>query len=515
MFLKYVLTIYLASLAQACNDTRMFGEECQYRCHCANGCDTSGDCVNGTCARGWFGFKCQYRNSVVDATVEPKRYTSWLTDGVTDTCNSDTTISSVTLLWDEEFLFTWMTIEVNNASKLTAFKIWFIATGETYKEIPCSGQRLALINENTLKIFCDLKVLIEQVILEGEAVYFLCSLHVSGGRNVALMQETNQTTTHISNIFYGPQLAVDGDLNTDALRMGCSHTAINDTEPCWTVTFDGPRDVNKFIIYNRRDDKPERLKHFQLEAENEHSQSVFSYRDSLDHFLYIYRVNILEHLSMKSVTICQNETEKPFVTLCEVEAYGECLPGSWGLNCSNKCPSSCTNSCDRGDGSCNVICVGFSDPPDCTRACAVTRYGINCSQSCSGSCLNHHCHPENGSCVNSPGSSLDDHSEGNSSADSLSTGIGIGIGASCCLFLVILFIIIVVFKKRKRVPPRPTITPPRGYDDVDLSTPEENKYETIHDADLKKTRSDNSTNTSQQTRNESNVYVNTNVTPED
>ncbi|KAI8774156.1 platelet endothelial aggregation receptor 1 [Biomphalaria glabrata] len=218
---------------------------------------------------------------------------------------------------------------------------------------------------------------------------------------------------------------------------------------------------------------------------------------------------------MKSVTICQNETDTPFVTLCEVEAYGECLPGFWGLNCSNKCPSSCTNSCDRGDGSCNVICVGFSDPPDCTRACAVTRYGINCSQSCSGSCLNHHCHPENGSCVNWPGSSLDDHSEGNSSVDSLSTGIGIGIGASCCLFLIILLIIIVVFKKRKRVPPRPTIRPPRGYDDVDLSTPEENKYETIHDADLKKTRSDNSTNTSQQTRNESNVYVNTNVTPED
>ncbi|XP_055884844.1 uncharacterized protein LOC106071319 isoform X4 [Biomphalaria glabrata] len=444
MFLEYVLTIYLASLAQACNDTRMFGEECQYRCHCANGCDTSGDRVNGTCARGWFGFKCQYRNSVVDATVEPKRYTSWLTDGLSDTCNNDTTISSVTLLWDEEFLFTWMSIEVNNASKLTAFKIWFIATGETYKEIPCSGQRLALINENTLKIFCDLKVLIEQVILEGEAVYFLCSLHVNGG-----------------------------------------------------------------------DDKPERLKHFQLEAENEHSQSVFSYLDSLDHFLYIYRVNILEHLSMKSVTICQNETDTPFVTLCEVEAYGECLPGSWGLNCSNKCPSSCPNFCDRGDGSCNVICVGFSDPSDCTRACAVTRYGINCSQSCSGSCLNHHCHPENGSCVNSPGSSLDDHSEENSSVDSLSTGIGIGIGASCCLFLIILFIIIVVFKKRKRVPSRPTITPPRGYDDVDLSTPEESKYETIHDADLKKTRSDNSTNTSQQTRNESNVYVNTNVTPED
>lgn len=39
-----------------------------------------------------------------------------------------------------------------------------------------------------------------------------------------------------------------------------------------------------------------------------------------------------------------------------------------------------------------------------------------------------------------------------------------------------------VFKKRKRVPPIPTIRPPRGYDDVDLSTPEESKYETIHDA---------------------------------
>ncbi|KAK6990668.1 platelet endothelial aggregation receptor 1-like isoform X2 [Biomphalaria glabrata] len=513
MIFVCLLTISLASLAQACNDTRMFGNECQYQCHCANGCETSGECVNGKCAKGWFGFRCQYRNIAVDATVEPKRYTSWLTDGLNDTCNNDTTISSVTLLWDEEFLFTWMTIEVNNASKLTAFKIWFIATGKTYEEIPCSGQRLALINENTLKIFCDLKVLIEQVILEGEAVYFLCSLHVSGGRNVALKQETNQTTTYYSNESYGSQFAVDGDLNTNAKIQGCSHTAVNDTAPCWTVSFDGPRRVDTFVIYNRRDDQPERLKHFQLKAENEHSQSVFSYRDSLDHFLYIYRVNILEHLSIKSVTICQNETDTPFVTLCEVEAYGECLPGSWGLNCSNKCPRSCPNSCDREYGTCNAICVGSSDPPDCTRACAVTTYGMNCSQSCSDSCLKSYCHPENGSCVSQRVSDLENHLKGSSSADSLSTGIGIGIGASCCLFLIILFIIIVVFKKRKRVPPIPTIRPPRGYDDVDLSTPEEYNYETVHQQDLKKTSSDardDTTNMSQQKETNINLYVNTN-----
>uniref|UniRef100_A0A2C9LA09 EGF-like domain-containing protein n=1 Tax=Biomphalaria glabrata TaxID=6526 RepID=A0A2C9LA09_BIOGL len=286
------------------------------KCHCANGCETSGECVNGKCAKGWFGFRCQY-------------------------------------------------------TKLTAFKIWFIATGKTYKEIPCSGQRLALINEKTLKIFCDLKVLIEQVILEGEAVYFLCSLHVSG----------------------------------------------------------------------------------------------------------------------------------------------ECLPGSWGLNCSNKCPRSCPNSCDREYGTCNAICVGSSDPPDCTRACAVTTYGMNCSQSCSDSCLKSYCHPENGSCVSQRVSDLENHLKGSSSADSLSTGIGIGIGASCCLFLIILLIIIIVFKKRKRVTPIPTIRPPRSYDDVDLSTPEDYNYETVHQQDLKKTSSDardDTTNMSQQKETNINLYVNTN-----
>ncbi|KAI8773309.1 platelet endothelial aggregation receptor 1, partial [Biomphalaria glabrata] len=87
------------------------------------------------------------------------------------------------------------------------------------------------------------------------------------------------------------------------------------------------------------------------------------------------------------------------VLLCEVEALTECKEGSWGVHCKNKCNESCPKMCRFDDGICNNACLGFSNPPQCTKACSVGLFGINCSSRCSEQCLNQTCDAITGHCI--------------------------------------------------------------------------------------------------------------------
>uniref|UniRef100_A0A2C9L432 Uncharacterized protein n=1 Tax=Biomphalaria glabrata TaxID=6526 RepID=A0A2C9L432_BIOGL len=88
----------------------------------------------------------------------------------------------------------------------------------------------------------------------------------------------------------------------------------------------------------------------------------------------------------------------PILTLCEVEIYGECPFGTWGLACDKACPAECSDWCHQGDGSCNTVCGGQSDPPLCTKNCVSTKWGLNCASSCSDHCVDQLCHRLTGEC---------------------------------------------------------------------------------------------------------------------
>ncbi|KAK6991056.1 Receptor-type tyrosine-protein phosphatase zeta [Biomphalaria glabrata] len=84
--------------------------------------------------------------------------------------------------------------------------------------------------------------------------------------------------------------------------------------------------------------------------------------------------------------------------LTEVEAYGECPPGYWGLLCVNKCPDVCTSDCHVENGQCTPFCFGYSDPPECLTACSNDHWGVNCLQTCPKKCLHSSCDSYSGHC---------------------------------------------------------------------------------------------------------------------
>ncbi|KAH9490861.1 hypothetical protein Btru_033677 [Bulinus truncatus] len=72
------------------------------------------------------------------------------------------------------------------------------------------------------------------------------------------------------------------------------------------------------------------------------------------------------------------------------------MSGYWGMNCSRQCQSPCSDYCCMEDGSCNSICIGYSDPPKCSKACSSSTYGANCSYECSNDCFDKNCDSKSG-----------------------------------------------------------------------------------------------------------------------
>ncbi|KAH9490843.1 hypothetical protein Btru_033534 [Bulinus truncatus] len=317
--------------------------------------------------------------------------------------------------------------------------------------VRCIDQKLTLVNNNTIDVWCSLNALIQEVNIIGEGVRTLCSIYVSGGRNVALKQPTHQTSTYDNE--KGETLnslslnAVDGNVNGKFTDGSCSHTNKSDPSPTWTVTFNVTFSINKFVLYNRGNTEnsdnqdnlnKERLKHFILKAFGENSAELFNYTDKSIKAKKIYTVNqlILDRVANVSIT-ATTEYAGVYLTLCEVEIFGDCpdgwrglkceqecnkednfcnricfgasdppdcntncTVGMWGLNCSNNCTERCKGyNCDKINGLCRSGCNGYSDPPYCSQACNIHQWGLNCSQTCSKTCQNRTCNITTGKCL--------------------------------------------------------------------------------------------------------------------
>ncbi|KAK6991271.1 multiple epidermal growth factor-like domains protein 11, partial [Biomphalaria glabrata] len=178
-------------------------------------------------------------------------------------------------------------------------------------------------------------------------------------RNLALFQQTSESSTYKPDR-YNAKFAVDGRIIPSCLLGGCSHTHTSDTNPTWTVYFDQRVQINKFVLYNRIDDKQERLKGFLLEMLDNNNLTIYSYQNNSEPMRLVYTVLNLKAGAGAAVRISQKNIigsdSVPFVTLNEFEAFGECLPGFWGLNCRNVCESVCSSSCEAEHGKCNTVC---------------------------------------------------------------------------------------------------------------------------------------------------------------
>ncbi|GFO46880.1 fucolectin-related protein [Plakobranchus ocellatus] len=385
--------------AQQCNQRGWFGDKCQFQCHCAgNGeCSQSGTCSDG-CDPQWFGPACQYDVSEYNISGGLESDLSWLTDDDDTTCNTDD-LESVTVALDTPHPLTWVRVVVSDTAFLDQFELSYQLTGSTVSAL-CTDPRSARVDSATVDISCPTKDVVTHVTLSGSIVRGMCSLYISGGRNVALKQTAGQPQTFKE---WHARYAVDGNPGIPddifSLRSTCSHTpgGLGDSS-YWRLVFSKGVDINRFIIYNRREPSrgdccENRLVNFTLEAIPSFGQiKQYTYTDPGGPAQQVYTVVPSPRIGFPVKTIyihLRKNTQNDIITLCEVYAFGEvlCPAGKFGRQCERDCNcADQTEACFVSTGGCPSGCAAGYTGEDCYTPCAGGTYGPGCIETCSDNC---------------------------------------------------------------------------------------------------------------------------------
>ncbi|CAL1534170.1 unnamed protein product [Lymnaea stagnalis] len=384
-----------------------FGSNCTFQCHCTSNCTTpTTECPsNYECDKEWFGAACQYKDlsNLTTTTIDcnPKQNDiTWLIDRNDNTCNPANNSQSVVISFIEPYPYTWLRIAVNDAASFNSLQVSFKTNSSA--DMACTNQIKTTIDAKRIDIRCNTMFDVKQVIVQGQGLRSLCSVYINGGRNVALKQLAVQSSTYSGE---GEQKAdatnaVDG-VTTNIFNKGsCTHTNPGHQSPNWNLTFIKHPVVNRFVLYNRNEDCCiDRLKHFTLQTLDANDKTVYQYTDPNDAPQINYAVTVAASARNIPIRKINIRATSNILTLCEVEAFGDCSPGSWGLDCV-LCEGKC-NQCHPETGAC-LVCNGYTNPPNCDQTCPDGNYGINCAQRCSTNCSQNLCDAVTGFCKACP-----------------------------------------------------------------------------------------------------------------
>ncbi|KAH9494704.1 Fucolectin-1, partial [Bulinus truncatus] len=338
------------------------------------------------------------KNTKAILTTKPEQdIPTWLTDENDGTCNADQNLQELNISWSEDYPFTWLRVKVANVSANLGITLTFIPVPFWRRNITCNPL-ITVLDDTTVDYRCNVSSLIRTIVITGSGLKSLCSVYVSGGRNVALKQSATQSSKWPPN--FDAYLAVDGNTNNNFDSGSCTHTLHTDRNPSWTLILDSIRTVNRIILYNRGDCCKVRLQNFKLAMFDDDNDNIWSYQDARG-TLDVYTIYKWQESIMSKIRISPTSKEvwdtSFYLTLCEVEVYGECVAGSWGLECNKTCPSDCPLWCHQETGQC-LSCLGYNDPPVCERDCSKGFYGYNCSIECPPNCKDAACN-KTGYCI--------------------------------------------------------------------------------------------------------------------
>ncbi|KAH9498619.1 hypothetical protein Btru_007837, partial [Bulinus truncatus] len=279
-------------------------------------------------------------------------------------------------------------------------------TDTVVRRFPCRRQMFTSVNSRSVDVRCENSEFINRIILEGEGITSLCSVYVSSGRNVALNQPTEQTST---NGTYYAGAAVDGDTSTTSPYGSCTLTNATEVSQTWTLTFNGPVIVNNFEIYSRVDSPmKEYFTNSRLITLDKNNTTVIN--NTMPYTTYT-TTNINSTPIQKIKIIATNYSyPTAILSLCEVLAYGDgvydnnvtfltvCSPGKWDMDCKQQCDVNCPDFCNEWDGSCPTACLGYQ-APSCTAECPLDKWGVNCREDCRDRCQYKYCNSVDGLCT--------------------------------------------------------------------------------------------------------------------
>ncbi|CAL1536664.1 unnamed protein product [Lymnaea stagnalis] len=393
---------------------------CPFKCRYKNyqQCGNEGYNSDPTCEDGWFGPACQYVDlTLIGATklsgavvrLNATQLGDVLSDGDDTTCLANSDADTVTVTWSSPYVFTWLRIVVNGMDYTSSFTVQFRENVSPDSPVlSCTDRQTTTsfwYDKYTKDLYCSLNVTVRQVILTGPGVRFLCSLHVSGGRNVALRQATAMTSQHTfyNARIYGPDKGVDGNTKT---CMSTQLTYYNrDPQPTWQVQLSQPVLINRYVLYNTGHNQE--LRGFVIQSFNANDELIFQYQDQEPQPQHVYTILSLGvKQPIKTVRVLATEPTDnghavKWLNFCELELYGDssCQPGQYGRECEGSCKCSVTGeTCMTNTGKCLSGCAAGFYGDGCTSGCPATKYGVDCLLNCSVDCYNQLCNPVTGKC---------------------------------------------------------------------------------------------------------------------
>ncbi|KAH9492073.1 hypothetical protein Btru_026753 [Bulinus truncatus] len=362
--------------------------------NCKTGeCDVqSGQCIGG-CKAGYDGVKCENEDLVtpVYASMIPSDASNILSDDDYHTCIWNDKLS---IDLKNAYYIRWMRIGVNYPQHLNNLRICFrnnaneSIKGSTYSKLVSNGR--------TIDIQLLVTDRIRYIQIEGYTSCQLCLLRIGGGRNVALKQSTNQSSTYNDGARSLATNAVDGNTDSEYSHGSCSLTDHNDESPTWSLSLHTTRFISRIVLYNKNRGK-DHLHKYILKLFDENETEVFSYQDTSTTAQTKYTVIPDNFVQAKTLTITATDRSQGlYLSLCEVEIYSDCPLGRWGFECYNECKA-CDGSCRFDDGTCGALLR--ADHLQCTKSCDVGYSGTNCSSPCPTNCKTGECDVQSGQCT--------------------------------------------------------------------------------------------------------------------
>ncbi|KAH9494747.1 hypothetical protein Btru_017783 [Bulinus truncatus] len=310
-----------------------------------------------------------------------------------------------------------------------SFKVKVVFASTEKPTLTCiEGEPVLVKGSHMVDVYCSLGEAVNSMTLTLYGNLTLCSIYVSGGRNVALRQSTSQSGSSSPSHALG---AVDGDTQT------CAKIDASEGDNWLNVTFDAPKVVNRIVLHSLEVGNSQTIKLFNLLLFNAHGGIISTHDDIRDHrfrdqtVLNIFSPVHVSRVSVRAAPRLPNKEMTSELQLCEVEAYGDCVSGYWGLDCDRNCSGtvqltavqwtalkqpdllsiisvlrsdlqpSCADSCYNDScagGLCTEGCYGYANPPNCTQKCPNGKYGRNCNSTCTN-CMDEKCHFQTGACL--------------------------------------------------------------------------------------------------------------------
>ncbi|XP_055869621.1 multiple epidermal growth factor-like domains protein 10 isoform X5 [Biomphalaria glabrata] len=409
-----IISMSLDSYQQEDCPDKFFGPECRFKCNfCQQQCSPDG-CGKNICVRGYFGYLCQYRDLATHWGAPITIYN----DGDVTTCqtNNSVTRASIPMMIMRLSFFI---VTIDSSSDANIDDITFEPFQGNSVQQCFSGNYSYKLTSFSKYFKCATINNVTSILLSGKGVSRLCTVTISGGRNLAIKQRYNYSS--ISRNAEGDKGAVDGEIPLTGsfnpktcFQAGETSVFSNIYVFMNTLVF-----IDYLIVYNRPDViNRVKLTGFQLTTYDQANGVLFIFNEGSRPPEGAANYTIFNPWPTNYFAMFKLAQSYKELQFCEVEAWGDCASGDYGLDCTKKCSLKCKDTYCEVSGKCVDCLVGFwavdcteacssgcagkvcnQEDGNCTQGCEAGFYSPNCTQVCSSGCAGNLCNMEGGDCT--------------------------------------------------------------------------------------------------------------------